>query len=89
MFLLDAWEFIREKVSEGFEEFLDMFSGMFSNLNEFSIPGAVAGALMVFLLFVTRGIFMDRFPVGIPTKIVCYVAVFIVGYLFMKSAFDK
>ena len=91
----DVWDFIKDKFSEGLEEFKGLFSGMFSNLNEFSIPGLVAGGLMVFLLFLARNMILTPFlklmPVGqkVLMTIVCYVAVFFVGYLMMKAAFEK
>ena len=88
-FIGDAWSFITEKVGEGFEEFIDLFRGLFSNLKEFSIPGLIAGVVLTFFLFISRGLFLDRFRVGLPTKILCYVATFIVGYLFMKKAFEQ
>ena len=90
----DAWEWFVEKLSEGWEEFIGLFTGMFSNLNEFSIPGLIAGGLLAFLGFIARNLIITPFTSkmkigqGIATEIICYVAMFIVGYLMMKKAFD-
>lgn len=94
MALSDAWDWVTEKFSEGWEEFIGLFSGMFSNLKEFSIPGAVAGGIMVFLLFLARGMVLTPFTSrmgaaqGLITSVICYVAVFAVGYLMAKKAFE-
>jgi len=91
----DVWEFIVDKVSEGIEEFLDLFRGLFSNLREFSVPGLIAGAVIAAIAFFARGLiitpFTSKMPVGqgIFTEIICYVAVFVVGYLMMKRAFEN
>ncbi|MGA2130629.1 MAG: hypothetical protein ABSG05_03410 [Candidatus Pacearchaeota archaeon] len=87
----DVWDWIAEKTGESWETFL----GYFSNLNEFSTPGLVGGIICMGFIFFVRGKLLNPFikamPVaqGVITYIICFAGAFIVGYLFMKRAFEQ
>lgn len=86
----DWWDFLTEKFGESWETFI----GYFTNLSEFSTPGLIAGLIMIVLFIITKGFFIiDKVKVPSGQKLFLYIVgalmVFIVGYLFIKSAFDN
>jgi len=89
-------EEVWEKILEGFdyvisfewiEDFRELFSGMFENITEFSIMGAIIGIIVVMLVYLFRGsvFILIKNPI---TKIIFYIIAFVMGYLMGKKAWD-
>jgi len=88
-----AWEYII-----GFEWVSDIgefFGGMFENMGDFSIGGAVFGLCSFGLIFVLRDYMLSPFLLhmghfeALFWGVATYICTFVIGYLVGKRLFDS
>jgi hypothetical protein len=96
MGLMDIWDWLVEQFSDTWEITVDTFSGLFSNLNEFSIPGIVGGIVCVGFIYLVRSYTITPFLKYMPsllgriiTQFFTYIICFAAGYIFIKHAFEQ
>ena len=96
MDLGDIWDWFSEQFSNSWELTTEMFSGLFSNLGEFSIPGTIGGLVCVIFIYLIRGYTLTPFIKYIPnifsrifTEFGTYAVCFAFGYIFIKHAFEQ
>ena len=89
MGISDAFEWVGEKFSEGWETITDMFSGMFSNLGELSYSGLLGGILVSGVILLTKKQMFDPFRASIVTFIITEVLAFVIGYMTVRAIWES